>query len=174
MLFEATARLRSYKKAADELRVTPAAVKQLVAKLEDADGEELVMRDRRQMALTSKRMSGIEDLSIGFRQIIRGVERMRVTKADKRLVVSVDPSFAAAWLVPRLEDFKTAHPGIEVLIDSSMQIADLSNVHAQIGIRFGVKNHDDLVVHRLFDEELCAVCSPSLAEGPRTREARRS
>lgn len=164
--FEVTARLSSYKKAADELRVTPAAVKQLVAKLEDAVGEELVVRDGRRMALTQAGMSGLEDLSVGFRQIARGVERMRLIKMDKRLVVSVDPSFAAAWLVPRLEDFKAQHPGIDVLIDSSMQIANLTNGHAQIGIRFGVENHGDLVAHRLFDEELCAMCSPRLAVGP--------
>ena len=150
--FEATARLRSYKKAADELGVTPAAVKQLVAKLEDTVGEELVVRDGRQMALTMAGMSGIEDLSSGFRQIGRGVERMRVKKLNKRLVVSVDPSFAAAWLVPRLEGFKTAYPGIDVLIDSSMQIVDLSSGHTQIGIRFGIDDHNGLVAHRLFDD----------------------
>ena len=164
--FECTARLSSYKKAADELAVTPAAVKQLVAKLEDAVGEELVVRDGRKMSLTKAGQSGLEDLSGGFRQISRAVERIRSQKTAKRLVVSVDPSFAASWLVPHLENFKIAYPNISVLIDSSMQITDLNNGNTQIGIRFGVENHGNLISHRLIDEELCAMCSPLLTEGP--------
>jgi len=163
--FEATARLSSFKKAADELSVTPAAVKQLVTKLEDAVGQKLVSREGQKMALTTAGLSGLEDLSSGFRLLARGVERVRLQKSNARIVVSVDPSFAAAWLVPRMEDFKMDCPGIEVLIDSSMQIVDLVRGDAQVGIRFGVKDHGDLVVHRLFDEELCAMCSPSLATG---------
>lgn len=161
--FEATARLLSYRKAADELNVTPAAVKQLVAKLEDVLGEKLVRRDGRKMALTPAGTSGIEDLSTGFRQITRSVERIRRNKTRQRLVVSVDPSFAAAWLVPRLENFKRAFPSIDVLIDSSMQIVDLEGGSAHVGIRFGIESHTGLIAHRLFDEELCAMCSPNLA-----------
>ena len=163
--FEATARLCSFKKAADELSVTPAAVKQLVTKLEDAVGQKLVLREGQKMVLTSAGLSGLEDITSGFRLLARGIERIRLQKSNARIVVSVDPSFAAAWLVPRMENFKIDCPGIEVLIDSSMQIVDLARGDAQVGIRFGVKSHGDLVVNRLFDEELCAMCSPRLANG---------
>jgi LysR family glycine cleavage system transcriptional activator len=163
--FEATARLCSFKKAADELSVTPAAVKQLVTKLEDAVGQKLVSRDGQRMALTSAGLSGLEDLSSGFRLLARGVDRIRLQKSDARVIVSVDPSFAAAWLVPKMENFKLDCPGIEVLIDSSMQIVNLTRGDAHVGIRFGVRDHGDLVVNRLFDEELSAMCSPSLLSG---------
>jgi LysR family glycine cleavage system transcriptional activator len=164
--FEAVARHRSYKKAADELNVTPAAVKQLTTKLEEAIGEPLLERQGRGMKLTKTGAQGNADLTSGFKQISLAVERMRSTQKDPRLIVSVDPSFAAAWLVPRLQDFKSSHPGIEVLVDSSMQIVDLKSGAADIGIRFGVENHRDLISHTLFDEQLCALCSPSLAKGP--------
>lgn len=163
--FEATARLSSFKKAADELSVTPAAVKQLVAKLEETVGQKLVSRDGQKMGLTSVGLSGLDDLTSGFRLLARGVDRIRLQKSNARIVVSVDPSFAAAWLVPRMENFKSDCPGIEVLIDSSMQIVNLARGDAQVGIRFGVKDHGDLVANRLFDEELCAMCSPRLANG---------
>ena len=81
------------------------------------------------------------------------------------MIISVDPSFAAAWLVPRLQDFRVRNPAIDVPIDSSMHIVDLQRGAADIGIRFGVRADEDLVTHRLFDEELCAFCSPSLANG---------
>ena len=163
--FEATARLSSFKKAADELSVTPAAVKQLVTKLEDAVGQKLVLRDGQKMALTSTGLSCLEDFTSGFRLLTRGVDRIRLQKSDKRVIVSVDPSFAAAWLVPKMENFKRDCPGIEVLIDSSMQIVNLARGDAHVGIRFGVREHGDLIANRLFDEELCAMCSPSLISG---------
>jgi LysR family glycine cleavage system transcriptional activator len=164
--FEAVARHRSYKKAADELNVTPAAVKQLTAKLEKAIGEPLLERHGHSMELTRTGAQGNADLTNGFKQISLAVERMRTNAKDTRLIVSVDPSFAAAWLVPRLQDFKLSNPGIEVLIDSSMQIADLNNGSADIGIRFGVESHRDLISNKLFDEQLCTLCSPALAKGP--------
>jgi LysR family glycine cleavage system transcriptional activator len=59
-----------------------------------------------------------------------------------------------------------SNPGIEVLIDSSIQITDLNNGSADIGIRFGGESHRDLISNKLFDEQLCALCSPALAKGP--------
>ncbi len=164
--FEATARHHSYRDAADELAVTPAAVKQLVTKLERSIGEPLLERKGRRMEPTRTGAQGIAELRSAFQQITFAVERMRTAKGNDRLVVSVDPSFASAWLVPRLEDFKSRHPDIEVLVDSSMQVVDLGTGTADIGIRFGVGDHGDLVVRRLFDERLHALCSPGLANGP--------
>jgi len=164
--FEATARHGSFKKAADELAVTPAAVKQLVAKLEQAIGETLLERDGRHMTLTRTGAQGSSDLTNAFQQISFAVERMRASRNVNRLVVSVDPSFASAWLVPRLHGFKNVNPDIEVLVLSSMEVVDLHGGVADIGIRFGVEHDRSLVVHRLFEERLCALCSPRLAEGP--------
>lgn len=164
--FEATARHQSYKKAADELSVTPAAVKQLVSKLESAIGEPLLERRGRGMKLTKAGAQGNADLQSAFRQISIAVDRMRANKIDDRLIVSVDPSFASAWLVSRLEHFKVNNPNIEVLVDSSMKVVDLNAEAADLAIRFGVEEHENLEVHRLFDESLCALCSPRLAKGP--------
>ena len=163
--FEVTARHGSFRKAADELSVTPAAVKQLVSKLEKAIGEPLLERQGGSMELTRTGALGSADLKIAFRQISFAVERMRANN-DDRLVVSVDPSFASAWLVPRLESFKASNPDIMVLVDSSMQVVDLKAGEAEIAIRFGVEDHGNLLFHRLFDEHLGALCSPRQAKGP--------
>lgn len=160
---ETTARNGSYSKAADELNVTPAAVKQLVAKLEDAMGAKLLLRSGHGMVLTDIGKEGIEDLSKGFGLIARSVDSMSASNLGKRLIISVDPSFAAAWLVPRLSDFKRKNPDIEILIESTVELADLENGHADVGIRYGVLDHGNLVCHRLFDEQLSALCSPEYA-----------
>jgi LysR family glycine cleavage system transcriptional activator len=164
--FEATARHGSYKKAADELAVTPAAVKQLVAKLEEAMGEPLLNFHGRQMELSKIGAQGYSDLSSAFQQISAAVQRMRDSCESDYLVVTVEPSIASAWLVPRLQSFKKLHPEIDILVDSSMKIVDLERGAADIGIRYGVEENANLITERLFHESMSAFCSPGLAAGP--------
>ncbi|MEM7122882.1 MAG: LysR substrate-binding domain-containing protein [Pseudomonadota bacterium] len=163
--FETVARHLNYRKAAEELSVSPAAVKQLVRKLEETMGTALLERRGRGLALTETGAAALHDLSRGFRQIIDAVETMRHADGGGRLIVTSDPSFAAVWLVPRLESFKADNPGIDVLVDSSTQIADLRSGAADIAIRFGVPRDESLHCQRLFDETFAAYCSPSLANG---------
>ena len=58
-------------------------------------------------------------------------------------------------------------PDVDVLIDSSAHIVDLVRGDADIAIRFGAPSDNRLVARRLFDEELCAFCSPAIAPGLR-------
>ncbi|MDI5921155.1 LysR substrate-binding domain-containing protein [Halomonas sp. LR5S13] len=160
--FETTARHSSFVPAADELHVTPAAVKQLVRKLEEHLGIALVERSGRGLKVTPAGRVGLESLTAGFLQIERAVGQMRDYRNPQRLVVSAEPSFATAWLVPRLERFRAMHPDIDVLIDSSLRLADLERGAADVAIRFGVAPEKGDVAYRLFDEKLCAFCSPSL------------
>ena len=88
--FEAVCRHLNFARAAEELRVTPAAVKQLVDKLEVAVGHPLVQRSGRGLALTAAGASGHNDLAAAFAQLQRAVERMRRHSDRQRLIVSVD------------------------------------------------------------------------------------
>lgn len=161
--FEAVCRHLNFVHAADELHVTPAAVKQLVRKLEETVGRRLVVRQGRGLAITEAGRAGFEGLSGGFAQIQRSVSRMRNFSERRRLIVTVEPSFATAWLVPRLEGFRRNNPETDVLIDSSPALADLARGEADAAIRFGAAAAPGLNVTRLFDETLCAFCSPGLA-----------
>lgn len=161
--FEATARKKSYRKAAEELGVTTAAVKQLVEKLENLLGEKLFLGRGQNLKITSVGEVGLEELSISFKQIERTVNRMKSYKNKNRLVITCEPSFASAWLVPRLNKFKTLNPSIEVLIDSSPKVVSLSDGSIDLAIRFGVNDYSSrLNVERLYDESLAPYCSPSL------------
>lgn len=164
--FEAVSRHLSYRDAAAELGVTPAAVKQQVRGLEDALGARLVRRQGRGIALTQAGTSAVGDLREAFRGVRRAVAKLRRLDQRQRLTLMVEPSFAAAWLVRRLEAFKRRHPEIDVLVDSSMRVVDLEREEADVAIRYAVPPGEEQVVHRLFDDETLAVCSPVLAEGP--------
>ena len=163
--FEATARKKSYRKAAEELGVTTAAVKQLVEKLENLLGEKLFLGRGQNLKITSVGEVGLEELSISFKQIERTVNRMKSYENKNRLVITCEPSFASAWLVPRLNKFKTLNPSIEVLIDSSPKVVSLSDGSIDLAIRFGVNDYSSrLNVERLYDESLAPYCSPSLIQ----------
>ena len=162
--FETVSRHLNYRKAAEELHVSPGAVKQLVYKLEAALGKSLLEKRGQGLVLTAAGEAASRDLIRAFGQIADTVEKIRMMDQGSRLVISVAPSFAAAWLIPRLQDFRTKNPAIDVLIDSSMRVVDLRRGVADIAIRFGVPVDEGLVSHRLFDEEICAFCSPHVAE----------
>ncbi len=164
--FEATARHLSYPSAAAELGVTPAAVKQLVSKLEDAIGLPLVERRGRGLALTRAGQSGCADLVSAMRHLSLSVEKMRGQDNDPSLIVTVEASLATTWLVPKLEGFRARHPRVNVLIDSSQEIVDLGRRKVDVAIRYGVTPQKGQVVHRLFDDRIFPACSPALAAGP--------
>lgn len=163
---EAVARHLSYQGAAEELGVTPAAVKQLVVKLEEALGRKLVERDGRGLALTEAAEASVDDLGLAMRHLRDAVKKMRMPEGTQRLIVSAESSLATTWLVPRLEDFRARHPSISVLIDSSQRIVDLTRSDVDVAIRYGVGGDPQLITHRLFDDVVAPACSPSLVDGP--------
>lgn len=161
--FDAVAQTKSYKEAAENLRVTPAAVKQLVAKLEAHLGVTLIERDGQGLSLTSAGEAGAGRLSDGFAALQQAVGLMvPTTQTETRLVISAEPFFAQSWLVPRLQRFRDANPGIDVLIDSSLEIKDLSRDGIDGAVRYGVAVQDPERTTRLFGDAVMPLCSPQL------------
>ena len=103
---------------------------------------------------------------MGMRHLEASAEKLRGGNNPNRLIVSVESSFATAWLVPKLDRFRKENPQVTVLVDSSQEIVDLEGGDTDIAIRYGVKSRDDWVVHRLFDDLVFPACSPSLIAGP--------
>lgn len=114
--FETVARLLSVKKAAAELNVTPAAVSHQIKLLEDLTGRALLIRKPRGIELTDAARAALPHLAAGFDQLGLAVRELRDSRAGLTLTVSVAPSFATCWLMPRLHRFLTAQPDIDVRI----------------------------------------------------------
>ena len=164
--FEVVSRHLNYHSAALELNVTPAAVKQLVSKLEHTIGSVLLQRSGQGLALTPRGKQSCSDLTTAMEYLHSSVTTMRKQDQYRQLVVTVETSFASAWLVPKLVQFQLKFPEINVLIDSNQQIVDIHNAKVDIAIRYGVKSDREVFVHRLFDDQIFPACSPSLAKGP--------
>jgi LysR family glycine cleavage system transcriptional activator len=165
---EAVARHMSFREAASELNVTPAAVQQLVRGLEASLDVPLVTRRGRTIGLTPAAASGVQDLHLALELFRDAVAKMRTFEPSQQLTVSVEPSFASTWLVGKLGRFQARYPNIEILIDASFRLSDLNRGQADIAIRYEAAAAGDLESRRLFEDETIAVCSPALVAGGAT------
>lgn len=132
--FEAAARRLSFTEAARELHVSQAAVSRHVRALERDLGSPLFRRLHRHVELTPPGKRLAVELAAGFSQIQRAVEAAR-GGAARRLRVSVEPAFAARWLVARLGRFSGANPDIELELEASDELRVLGR-DTDIAIRF--------------------------------------
>ncbi len=163
--FEAAARHLSFTRAAEELSVTPGAISQHVRQLEDHAGSPLFRRDGRGLELTDTGRAALPLLREGFERLIDASALLREPPKRKQLSVSVAPSFAAKWLMPRMDGFHAAHPDVEVWISADMEIADLAEGPVDVAIRYGRGQYPNVLAERLLAEVVLPVCSPKLVEG---------
>jgi LysR family glycine cleavage system transcriptional activator len=176
-VFECAARHLSFKLAAEELYVTPAAVSLQIKTLEDHLGVKLFHRHNRGLTLTDEASTGLSALTTGFESIVDSVHSMRRTSDKKSLTVWMAPAFAAKWLVPRLHRFSEAYPDIDLNISASIRLIDSNtrkntipaeNFHrddVDIAIRFGKGDYPGCRIDKLFNVSAIPLCSPDLLKG---------
>lgn len=161
--FEAAARHLSFTRAAGELNVTQAAISHQVKGLEEQLGLSLFRRINRGLLLTEEGQSLFPVIRNALDALADGVERVRQRETRGMLTVSVLPSFAVKWLVPRLSHFQDRHPDIDLRISASERLVDFARDAIDIAVRFGRGYWPGLRVDRVFSEAITPVCSPKLA-----------
>ncbi len=160
--FEAAARHLSFARAATELHVTPAAISQQIKLLEEHLGVSLFQRGKK-LALSEAAQAMLPLVSESFDQMERALLKVRATRPGNTLVISTPPAFAARWLIPRLDDFHSRHPGIELRLLATKRLVDFRVEDVDVAIRFGAGNYPDLVSERLMAEAIVPVAAPALA-----------
>lgn len=162
--FEAAARHLSFMKAADELHVTPGAVGQLIQKLEDWLGIKLFYREVRKVSLTEAGAAYFGRISTGLGQIAHASFALK-QRSHNEVRISMPPSFARKWFVPRMVRFMDLHPEIRLNIDASAALVDFDNEPIDIAIRhFKAQESTRFDVELLFLDELRVYCSPIYCE----------
>jgi LysR family glycine cleavage system transcriptional activator len=164
--FEASARHLSFVKAAEELSVTPAAVSHQVKKLEEYLGLPLFRRRTRGLLLVESGQLLAAELAEIFLDLDKAMERVVDSDSRRALTLTVAPTFAAMWFIPRLQKFYSSYPDIDVRISTSLGLVDFQRDDFDAAIRLGHGNWFGLEAIKLFDETVTPMCSPRLLEGP--------
>ena len=163
--FEVAARHLSFKRAADELNVTPAAISHQVKALEEWLGTPLFHRLTRALRLTEAGQEALPTLTQGFGTLVEAIGQMQANADSKVLTVSVSPSFGTMWLVPKLDRFRARHPDIEIRIDGTDRLVNIAQGDADVAVRYGAGDYKGVRVDLLFTQRNTPVCSPVLLEG---------
>ena len=164
-VFESAARHLSFTKAAEELHVTPGAVSQQIKALEDFLQTPVFRRQKRSLLLTDEAQASLPILREGFDKLAEAGKILSAKADSSRLTVSVAPSLASKWLVPRLDRFQAAHPEIDVWVSADMDVVDFAVDDVDLAIRYGAGQYPDLEIEHLMAEKIVPVCSPALITG---------
>ena len=162
--FEAAARLESFSRAADELHLTHGAVSHQVRALEEHLGVSLFARHGKRVTLTSAGRTFAGRVRAALEEIGRAADATRA-RNENRLSVSVLPSFASRWLMPRLIGFMERHPAIEVNVNASTNLTSFAAEDIDVAIRFGTGPWPQFHCERLLEDEYFPVASPKLNRG---------
>jgi LysR family glycine cleavage system transcriptional activator len=134
-VFEAAARLGSFKEAADELGMTPTAVSHRIRGLEADLGTALFSRSHRKADLTAAGDELFEASRAAVSVVDAAIERIGASRHSVTLTTT--PAFAALWLAPRLQAFQAAVPGVTLRVEASHAVVDLERVRGvDLAIRY--------------------------------------
>ncbi len=161
--FDAAARQKSFKKAAEVLHVTPTAVSHQIKALEEGLGTRLFERQTRAVKLTREGELLADTTFNVFRQLNDTVNE--IVGAKETLTISTTSSFASMWLVPNLEKFYTAHPGIDISLQTGEQKIDvLRDRRIDLAISYG--QYDPALPHtaKLVTEKFGLYATPAYLE----------
>jgi LysR family transcriptional regulator, regulator of gene expression of beta-lactamase len=161
--FESAARHLSFTRAGLELRVTQAAVSQQVKGLEDILGVTLFRRLPRGLALTGEGEALLPVLSESFRRIAGTLEGFGGGRMREVLTLGAVGTFVTGWLLPRLPEFRAAHPFIDLRLLTNNNRVDLAGEGLDCAIRFGDGAWHGTEAVRLLTAPLTPLCAPSLA-----------
>ena len=183
--FDAAARHLSFSLAAQELHITQGAVSRQIRELEDFLGTPLFYRATRRVGLTEAGKDYFFAVQHIFAELERATERLNRKRKSKVITLDILPTIATMWLMPRLEQFSEAHPGVDLRIITSIQPADFGSGRVDVAIRVGrlpgrsypkqsprielemVSNWSGVQAEELFPDILIPVCTASLAKsGP--------
>ncbi|MCV6587265.1 MAG: LysR family transcriptional regulator [Marinibacterium sp.] len=163
--FAAFAEAGNVVQAGAALNVSHAAISQQLRALEGHLGVPLVDRSGRALVLTAQGQRLARALELGFGAIETGLTEIRGQSDARPLHVSVTPTFASAWLVPRLSAFQALHPEIDLVLDPSPALVRLEPGGVDVAIRYCDGTQPGLDCEPLLMSPITVVAAPDLVRG---------
>jgi LysR family transcriptional regulator of beta-lactamase len=168
--FEASARHLSFTRAGLELCVSQAAISHQIKGLEARLGATLFRRLPRGLALTDEGAALAPMLKDAFDRMGATLDRFVDGRFQEVLTVGVVGAFASGWLLPRLERFRLAHPGVDIRVLTNNNRVDLAGDGLDLAIRFGDGAWHGAEAVEILTAPLSPACSPARAETLRSPE----
>lgn len=169
--FEAAARHLSIKLAAQELKVTPAAISRHVGNLEAHLGCRLFERLHRRLRLTMSGQSFYRAVAEGLGIIAGAARQLRAEGEPMQVTVGSTLGFASFWLMPRIPAFTAKHPEIALRYVVSNTLTDRRDADIDLLVLYGRGRWPGYHATLLLDDELIAVASPGyLAQHPELKQ----
>ncbi|WP_421089762.1 LysR substrate-binding domain-containing protein [Pseudochrobactrum sp. MP213Fo] len=169
-VFHTVIRYRSFRKAADELFVSPQAVSQQIKLLEDTLGIPLFDRKGRTVDPTEQAILLAHFVQAGFDEFAEGVRRVTKAGHRNRINVNASPYFATRYLMDRLEQFRTTMPGVVLQLTTMVEIPDFSRDDIDVSIQWGFGEWGDYDKTLLVRDPKIICCAPALAHRVRKPE----
>lgn len=160
--FEAAARHRSAKLAAQELSVTATAISHQLRTLEDWLGVTLFLRKPRQLELTAAGRELMHASGSALDMLAAAVARLRTVPERQTVTLSTTPAVASRWLLPHVGLLRAQHPTLDLHIHVTHEPVALDGHSADLAIRYGSGRWPGLIAHKLFDNVFVPACSPAL------------
>jgi LysR family glycine cleavage system transcriptional activator len=161
--FEASARLLSFTRAGEELRVSREAISRQIRNLESHLGRKLFTRSYRALTLTR---AGVEFEAVvrqSLESVARSSDALRGVGSGARVTVTATIAIASHWLTPRLARFRAAHPEAEIRVVVSDAPGDMASHGIDVGLRYGDGRWPGVEATHLFDVVTFPVCAPDYA-----------
>jgi len=152
--FRAVAEMQNLRAAADVLHLTHSAVSQQIRGLEEQLGFDLFERRGRRVALNAAGQALLHSVRTALSLLDDGVQAAAAAAGGEaqRLRVTVLPSFANRWLLPRIGRWREQYPSLPLEIEASMRTVDLQREGFHAAVRQGIGPWAGLESERLFEQ----------------------
>ena len=160
--FDVAARNLNLSAAAEEMNVTHAAVSRQVKQLEERLGVKLFDRLPRGLKLTAHGALLAEGTREAFDRLASALEDVSIPAVRRKLTISTFSSFAARWLMPRVQAISSLFQDVDLQILTSTRLVDFAREDVDVGIRFGNGHYPGLHVVPMFKPREIVVASPTL------------
>lgn len=154
----------SFTRAAETLCLTQSAVSHKIKNLEDILDVQLFIRQHRKLVLTDEGLRLKQVLASNFGNIIHEIRDLKSAELSGDLTISVPPTFAQTWLVPRLTSFIEKYPNLRIHLRTRNDLVDFQTESYDCAIYFGNGVYQGLAVHKLLGESMFPVCSHEYAK----------
>ncbi len=164
--FHAAATHDRYRDAAESLSVTESAISHQVRRLEEFLQTALIDRSGRRPELTETGRRYLAQIEPAIQQIQAATEALLPDSGRNIVRLTLPPSLAVTWLIPRLSVFEREHPEIELQLLTTTRVVDLRRDLVELAIRHGQGTWPDVDATFLLEETAMPVCAPDYLDQP--------